>query len=181
MKLRDLFSIIVKIFGLWFIKDILLSIAYFISPLVTMITDRDSTEWGYLIISLIILGLYFPIAYTLLFKTSYVVDLLKLDPDFMEEKLTFQVSTRNVVSIALILLCGLILIDEIPNFIKYIYNYYQLSQIRFTTEKPETANIIISVVKIVIAFLLIGEREKIVQLILKEKTETIDEEETEGQ
>ena len=94
---------------------------------------------------------------------------LKLEPQLSHEYLTFDVSAVNILTIALIILSGYILIDEIPDFCNYLLVYYEQSQLRFQATKPPMAKLVISAVKILIAFLIIGERKKIIQLIQKDQ------------
>lgn len=169
MKLKDLFSIIIKVFGFFIIKDILASLPYLITPLLTMADNDAKFETGTLIVTILILALYCSIAYVLIFKTESMVAFLKLEPQLSDEYLTFDVSAVNILTIALIILSGYILIDEVPNFCNYLYVYYEQSQLKFQAAKPPIAKLIISAVKILIAFLIIGERKKIIQLIQKDQ------------
>ena len=170
MKLRDLFNVILKVFGLFIIKDILATLPYLISPILQLIQgDEFKDVLGMLIISLLILAIYFSIAYALLFKTNSLLNFLKLEPEFMEDRLAFEISTKNIMTVAIIILGGYILIDEIPNFCNYIFKYYEQSQISFSTTKPGISNLIISGVKILIAFLIIGERKRIILYAQKDE------------
>ena len=183
MKLKDLFNIIIKVFGIFIIKDILSTLPYLIAPVLTMAESESRFDSGTLIITVLILALYGSIAYVLLFKTESMVSFLKLEPQLSDEYLTFEVSAVNILTIALIILSGFILIGELPSFCNYLYQYYQQSQLKFQETKPSVANLIVSGVKIVIAFLIIGERKKIIQLIQKDQPGAGEEEiaEEEGQ
>ncbi len=169
MKIKELFSIIVKVFGFFIIKDILATLPYLITPILSLADSTKGIDWGTLIVSFLILALYFSIAYALIFKTDSMLAFLKLEPQLSDEYLTFDVSAVNILTIALIILSGYILIDEIPNFCNYLFAYYEQSQIRFQTTKPPVAKLMVSGIKILIAFLIIGERKKIIQLIQKDQ------------
>jgi hypothetical protein len=175
MKLRALFSIIIKVFGFFIIKDILATLPYLITPVISLTGHDGQIDFGALIVTLLILALYFSIAYVLIFKTESMLNLLKLEPELSDEYRTFDLSAVNVLTIALIIFSGYILIYEIPNFCNYLFDYYEQSQSRFQATKPSISNLMVSGIKIVIGFLIIGERKKIIQLI--QKDEPVQEEE----
>jgi len=170
MHPKDLYSIIIKVFGLFIIKDILFSIPYIINPILYLFSNIDNPEAGIgsLIFSVVILLIYFSFAYILIFKTNSILKLFKLDDNFMENDLSLNISKQNILLISLVLLGGYILIDEIPNFCNYAFKYYQQSQNKFA-EKPSISNMLISGIKILIAFLILGERKKIIELISKDQ------------
>jgi len=170
MQPKDLYSIIIKVFGLFIIKDILFSIPYIINPILYLFNSNGNSDGGIgaLVFSVVILLIYFSFAYILIFKTNSILKLFKLDDDFMEDDLSLNISKLNVFVISLVLLGGYILIDEIPNFCNYAFKYYQQSQIRFS-EKPSISNMLISGIKILIAFLILGERKKIIELLIKDQ------------
>ncbi|HEY5406560.1 MAG TPA: hypothetical protein VIJ92_05730 [Ginsengibacter sp.] len=169
MKLRTLFGIIIKVFGFFIIKDILATLPYLITPIMSLAGSEEKFDSGTLIVTLLILALYFAIAYALIFKTESMLNLLKLEPELSDEYLTFDVSAVNILTIALIILAGYLLIEEIPDFCNYLFSYYEQSQLRFQATKPPISKLMISGIKIVIAFLIIGERKKIIQLIQKDE------------
>lgn len=170
MKTRDLFTLILKIFGLIIIKEILFQIPYLINPILYIIqSDSESVGLGVLIFTYCIFGLYVSVAYLLLFKTNKILNLFKFDDAFFETDLNFAISKINTINIGLVIVSGYILIEEIPNLCNHLYNLYEYKQLRFTETKIPTSKIIISASKIVLALLIIGEREALIKLILKEK------------
>lgn len=170
MKTADLFNIILKVFGLLVLKDIIFQLPYLITPIMAFIQNGSTTEGlGILIVSLVIFALYFSLAHLLLFKTEVFMNLFKLDNEFFATDLSLNVSKRNVIAIALVCVCGFILIDEIPNLCRYLFRYYELKQLHLTELQAPTADLIVTVAKLVIASLLIGERKKIVEFITREE------------
>lgn len=167
---RDLFKVIVKVLGLFVVKDIFMSLPYLVTPLLTLFGGESyGAGTSGIIFTTVILLFYFYIAYMMLFKTSSIVNFLKIEQDFLDDPITFEISTRNVVVISLIVLSGLILIEEIPNFCNQAFNYYQQAQTKFPSERPSVSKLLIPGVKILLAFLIIGERSRIIQLVLKDQ------------
>ncbi|MEO8770690.1 MAG: hypothetical protein ABI402_11410 [Ferruginibacter sp.] len=168
---RDLFKIIIKVFGLFIIKDIFMTIPYLFTPLLAYMQGENyGTGMLGIILPLVTLGFYFFVAYMFIFRTASMVDFLKLEQDFLDEPISFHISSRNVVVISLILLSGYILVEEIPDFCNSAFNYYQQMQVKYAAVKPSIARMVISGVKIFLAFLIIGERSRIIELVLKDNT-----------
>ena len=170
MTLRQLFSIIIKIFGLFLIRDIFFSVTFLVKPIIEMfLTEYHEAAVPAFVISCLIIIFYISIAYMLLFKTESCVDFLKLEPELENDRLTFSVSSFNVMNIAIIIIAGYILIDEIPNFCEYLFKYYESSQYSVLGQpKPSISNLLVSGVKIFLGFLIIGERKQIISYATKD-------------
>ncbi|HEU5052661.1 MAG TPA: hypothetical protein VFT78_06090 [Hanamia sp.] len=170
MTPRSLFNVILKIFGIFFLREIVLSVIQLISSLTVFIApesfDDPSIRMGYVsvLIALIILAFYCFIVYKLMLKTNSIIDLLKLDRGFTQEEFLFNISMNRVLTIALIVLGGIILFEEVPNFFRNVYSWFQEKSFTRGTTTANYSNIITSAVKIVLALLMIGERNRIVKV-----------------
>lgn len=168
MTPRTLFAIILKIFGLYFVKEIVISIPQVPPVLLFFTRGGDSIGDGavMLFFTIFVLAFYSLIAYHLLFKTNYWIDRFKLDKGFEQTELTVNISTPSILTIALIVISGIILVNEIPFFCKEVYDFVQTSEERrIGIVKFDFSHIIVSIVKMIIAFLLIGERKRIIAFI----------------
>ena len=172
MTPRNLFNIILKIFGLFFLREIVFIIPQLISS-ISYFTKSDSagdvqfSSKGmiFFILTLVSIAFYFFIIYQLLFKTNKIVDNLKLDQGFNQEEFSFNISTSLVLTIALIVTGGVILTNEIPNLCKNIFAYFQEKSLTHGMTKPNFSYTIISAVKIIIGLLLLGERKRVVEFV----------------
>lgn len=174
MTPKSLFNLILKIFGLFFLREIVLiipqlisSISFFIQP-----DNFDNNQYssygitGFILI-LLIIAFYCLIIYQLLFKTNSILDKLKLDKGFNQEEFSFNLSNSLVLTIALIVIGGVILTEEIPNFCNNVFSYFQEKSLTHGMTKPNYSYIIISAVKIILGLLIIGERKRIVEFVEK--------------
>ena len=176
MTPRNLFNIILKIFGLFFLREIVFIIPQLISS-ISYYTKYEtfgdakfsSDSFLILILNLVSIAFYFFIIYLLLFKTNKIIDKLKLDQGFNQEEFSFDISTSLVLTIALMVTGGVILTNEIPNLCKNIVSYFQDKSLTHGITRPNYSHIIISAVKIVIGLLLFGERKRIVEFVEKRK------------
>ncbi len=173
MTPKNLFNIILKIFGLFFLKDVV----YFIPQWILSIpfeTDNfgkgqyNKEEILSYVLTFIVAVFYGFVIYQLLFNTNKIIDTLKLDRGFDQQEFSFSISSSLILTISLIVIGGIILIDEIPNFFFNIFKYFQM-KVTPGMIKLDSSYMIISGVKILIGILIIGERKRIVGFIEKPK------------
>lgn len=187
MTPRNLFNVVLKIFGLFFLREIVFIIPQLISSISFLIQpdNFDNNQYsnygiGGFIVVLLIIIFYCFIIYQLIFKTNNIVDKLKLNKGFNQEEFSFNISTSLVLTIALIVIGGVILTDEIPNLCRNIFSYFQEKSLTHGITKPNYSYIIISAVKVIIGFLIIGERQRIVEFAekrqVKKQAEKVDDE-----
>ena len=170
MTPRNLFNIILKIFALFFLRDIVYLIPEIISQITLVVRvpeyriyHSSNDEIINLLLVLLALAFYWFIIDKLLFKTNYVIDKLKLDQGFNQDEFSFKLSTIQVLTIALFVIAGVILTTEIPMFCRHVFAYFQEKNITHGVAKPDFSYIITSCVKIVLGLLMIGERKRIVE------------------
>lgn len=170
MTPRNLFNIILKVFGLFFLREMVITLPQLATHLL-LLPDYVSGQ-GILTLTLtfIILAYYAMLVYFLVFRTDYVLDKLKLDQGFSQEEFAFNFSTNKVLTIALLVIAGIILLYEVPNLCRELTIYFQDRGILDVYNEPDFSYMIVSGVKIVIALLLIGERNRIIALIEKKPT-----------
>ena len=174
MTPKSLFNIILKIFGLFFLREIIYIIPELISSIsfLTSSNDLDREKFNGLdilpfISILISLAFYILIIYQLLFNTNKIIDKLKLDKGFNQDEFSFNISTSLMLTISLIVIGGVILINEIPDFISSAFSYFQEKNLTNDNVKTDYSYIIISGMKILFGLLIIGERKRIAGFIVK--------------
>jgi hypothetical protein len=167
MTPKSFFNIILKIFGLFFLREIINSIPQIISGLILLFTPEQFTE-GLILISgaALVLVFYIIMTYQLLFKTKVWVRRLKLDRDFNDEIFSFKIPIENVFKISIIITAAIILLKEIPYLFNDLFSIIQERKYSKGITKPDYSYVIISVVKIILAALLIGERKRIVEFMI---------------
>ncbi len=185
MTPRSLFNVVLKIFGLFFLREIINAIPQVFS---TSFLYFGSSDMGattiMIIISLLILALYSFLVIQLLFKTNKIIDLLQLDKGFEEKELSFDtkeefsigLSSTLVLTIALIVLGGVILVEEIPVLCRQLYFYFDQKNKGYNVMDTDFSYMVLSVAKILIGLLLLGERKRIVAFIESKKNANVDKE-----
>ena len=178
MTKKDLFRLIIKIFGLYFVISSLFSIIPFnIEYLTTQIYsnvpfDYANSIWMIVNIAWIILLFVF-----LIYKPDVILKWLKLDKGFDDDRIDFQnFNTVNILKLAVIVIGGLLLIHNIPLFLSKGWIAFKLSvesNIENGTANQfrgvmDYINLGISFMNIVIGYLLITNYT-FVSKLLKEK------------
>lgn len=117
MTKRDFFRIVIRLFALYLL---LLTVFNFIPTNVSYLT-YDFTFYPILIIlvSAVLMILLFIL---LLRKSDTVIDVLKLDKAFDDERIEFgNLRSLEIVKIALIFIGGFMILDHLPEFLHYCY------------------------------------------------------------
>jgi len=170
MTPRTLFNIILKILGIFFIKDFLAAIPQLLSVMLYL-TKSDSIPeaiWT-LVTTILILVAYGVVSFLLIFKTNYVIDILKLDQGFEEETLSLNIHRSTILSISIIVIGGLLVADELPNFCRQLFSYFQEKRMTYGQTNPSLSYSIVSAVKIIIGMILMTGQRQIVNLIERQR------------
>jgi hypothetical protein len=171
MTPRSLFNIIIKIFGLFFLKETINTIIQFGTSLIYFVKGNATEEvvWAFIITSFVV-AIYAFIFFKLVFNTNYIIDKLKLDQGFNQADFSFNISTPKILMTALFVVAGVILVNEIPNLCRNLFSDFQEIRLSRGMTKINFSYSIISVVKIVLALLLIGERNRIINFVEKRRS-----------
>ena len=162
MSPRSFFNIVLKIFGLFFLRELINSIPQMISIFTLLHKGEMAEGILYLIVFILVVGFYFFIISQLFFKTNRIIDKLKLDQGFSEEIFHLKFDKTQLFTVSLIIIGGIMLISEIPNLVRQIITIIQMLKLQPYLEHTDYSYIIVSCAKIIIALLLIGERKRIV-------------------
>ncbi|HLP39823.1 hypothetical protein [Lacibacter sp.] len=168
MKAKDLFIIILKVFGIYLIKDVLTAIPPVLNSFFQMFEVSGAMAFFSLIISLLYLGIYVGIVYLLLFKTSLLVSKLKLASELSDEPLVVNLHRSSVYTIAIIITGLLVLTFSIPDLVKQIYFFYEFNDSRkrlFAPSPFDYSRMIIAITEVIIGLLFLGNQRTLVNYI----------------
>lgn len=166
MTTKSLFNIILKILGIFFIKDILASVPQILSVILYMTNSNAVGEAIWTLVStVLILLVYIFVSYQLIFRTDYIIEKLKLDKGFDQETIPLNIHRSTVLSISIIVIGGLIVAQEIPNLCRQLFDYFQEKRMTYGQTNPSISYSVLAGAKIVVGLLLIGNQRQIVSLI----------------
>ena len=167
MTPKSLFNIILKILGIFFIKDILVSISQIVSAIPIFISSNSSssdTLWM-LLSAIITLIIYSFIAFLLIAKSELIINWLKLDKGFDQQSIPLNIHRSTILSISLLVLGGVVLIEEIPKLCQQVIAYFQIKRSSLGMMEPSISYSVVAGVKIMIALILIIYQRHFVNFI----------------
>lgn len=166
MTIRTLFIIILKVLGILSLKELILILTQFITIVASFFTGYGF-DYGFfmLFVSLVALALSLAVCYFLIFKAEYLVDKLALDKGFQESTRSLNIQLASIFRIALMVTAFLILVWEIPEFIRIIISELQRHDVSLLGGGTDWPGAVASGAKIIIALLLIGERKRILDFL----------------
>ena len=172
MKIKTFWSILLKILGIYVVLESISVFPQFFSS-VYYIFQNDSANDTIEIIfySFTILGLYVFILWLFVYRTSWLIDKLKLEKGFEEEQINLNIKGSTILNIAIIIIGGLMLVESLPIFCKSMFQFFQ--QKSLFKDYPDTGWIITYFLKAIIGYLLMNNSKYVVSRIQKQNSKTI--------
>lgn len=168
MSIKTFWTILIKIFGLLVIFGALTIVPQWVYSVYSAYQSHDYDSFIMLIsILLIVLFVYFIVFKFCIYKSSWIIEKLKLDKGFEDEKIELNSKGNRIISIAIIVIGGLMFVESIPILFKQIFVFFQ--QESLFKDYPESGWIIFNFVKVIIGYLLMTNSFRITNLIEKEK------------
>jgi len=166
MTKRDLFRIIIKIIGLYFILQIPMNMFNLVHAVHNARFPGDDDWHGYLeILFIFVMSLMIAALFTLLIlKSDKVIDLFRLDKNFDSDKVAIlgNITSRGLLKIGIILLAGISFIDNIAPAITssfYIFRQSVANPYDYTGYAPSnydyfflTQNIVCVIISLILMF-----------------------------
>lgn len=168
MTIRTFWTIFIKILGLWLVLDSPAIVVQIFTAVITpALAYPETGSYITIAVCLFTLLVYAFILWLFVFKTAWLIDKLHLDKGFAEDNLALNIHHTTVLSIAIIVIGGLMLVDSLPQFCREIFNFYQTKTI--FREDPETSWLILHFFKIAIGYLLLTNSKLIAAFIEKQR------------
>ena len=168
MTKRDFFRIIIKLFGLYSAVITLFTVLpQNISNFISVGEDFIIMLW--ILISLVaVISLFL----LLLFKSDFIIDKLKLDKGFDDDKIELgNLNNESIFKFAVILIGGFLIVENIPHFIQYTFSAFK-SKMLNNGYIPQTTinyfNWFISGINILIGYIFITNYKRITSFLDKQ-------------
>ena len=168
MTAKTLFLIILKIIGVLFVKDILLSIPQLLGLFTYTISLRDDFPIGAIALFVLSIGSYCLIAYWLLFRTDWIIDKLRLTEGFEDDAIQPNIHRSTVLSICFIVIGALMIIHAVPLLVKEGIAYYQhakANRLMFSDADIDKSYLVTYALQLVLGLVLVGNQRQIVSFI----------------
>ena len=169
MTIRTFWNIFIKILGISLVLSFLTVIPQFARLLTFFGTNSNDSFLGIgitLALILLTIGIYALILWLFVFKTDWLIDILHLDKGFQEDKLELNIQRSTVLTIAAIVIGGIIFVDSFPQFCQQVMRFMQ--QDNLFKESPTSGWIIFYLVKTILGYLLMTNSQFVVRFIDKQ-------------
>ncbi len=159
MSIKSFWLLVLKLIGLYLCLGFFETIMFVFSQLI------NSSQYDFLLIG-VYLGafiFYFTIVYCLLFKTSKLIQWFQLEKDFDTNTVNLGLSTTAIIRIAVIVLGGLMFIDNLSTLISQLLTFFQQELLfkNYSNAQP----LIFSFIKTVVGYLLFTNSAFVARLI----------------
>ena len=157
MTPKTIFTIILKIFGLWLILGLLEIIPQTLSTIPLLLSADTRSQLSASILLLLVLAFYFFVIRLLLFKSNFIIDKLLLDKHFDQQTIEFNIQQTAVIQIAIIVFGGLIFINSLPVLFEQIVSYLKQKQLAGSFfDNPSFQYLLIYSGKLILGYLLMS-------------------------
>lgn len=168
MKAHDLFTIILKITGLYLIKEVLFAIPPVFRQIGLMFSytfDAGFFSFTAAFLQLLIFG---GLVYLLLFHTGWIIRKLQLTRGLSTEPMPLHLHRASVLTIAILIAGLVILAVSVPRFIYAIYTWTEFLEARKLDLAPDHFDysaLLTSLVSVLTGLLFLGNHKLIIQFI----------------
>lgn len=126
MTPRELFSILLKMTGIFLLKDAILAFTSVLPIMTGAFYGYDSGfEWMTLLTPIIFMVIYAWIVYLFIFRTQWLIEKFRLTEDFAGSIFEFNMHRSTILSISFIVAGIFTLINVLPHFIKETIAFFQ--------------------------------------------------------
>ena len=166
MGSRSLFNLILKVVGIFFLRDIVEAFSHTLSAFVYFPQYSSGKE---AIISLAstfpALILYIVITWLFLFKTESVINVLRLEKNVGGQPVPVTLERASILKAAVVIAGFWILVNEIPEFFRHAIYYFQERKLYVRMTRPDISYPLMSAIKILIGLILIVFNKLVVKII----------------
>ncbi len=129
MSINTFWKIVIKILGIWIVFESVILVPQYFTNIFYFFGDNFSSNMivGVISLTLIVL-LYLSVLKLFLFRTDWVIEKLKLEEGFNEDRIELNMHRSAILKIAVIIIGGFLFIDNVPIFFTQLYNYLQIKE-----------------------------------------------------
>lgn len=166
MSIKTFWSILIKVLGLILISGALVVVPQSISFIYYALKSGDFADvLSVAGLNLILLLIYFLIIRLCIYKTNWIIDQLKLDKGFETENIELNFDATKIISIAIIVIGGLLFIESIPVLLREIMVFFEDKNL--FKDYPKSGLIVFNFCKVLIGYLLMTNSFRIADFIQK--------------
>lgn len=164
-------KIFLRIFGLYLIWQTLTIVPSFFATVMYYINTKDQLSIFNALWAIVFIALFFiAIIRYCLFKTDRTIAKLRLTRGLPEDTIEVNIHRSSLLSIAVIVLGGVMLADGLPSLLYNIFDYIQREEtaLKFT-ENRATPYLIANLLKVVIGYFMMSDNRLVVNFIERKR------------
>jgi len=181
MKPRTLWTITLKIFGLYIFLQVLYALPLIFQAIAFFDGNNAPVSMGMIAQALFLISIYLFLIIAFIFRTDWLINALRLNKGITEEKLELNMHRSTVLKIAIIISGLLLFIESVPLLLRGLFEYYQEMNV-FSGFKhyPKGGFVIFQLVKVLISFFMITSSRLIVNFIERKRKGKVNPPETDA-
>ena len=175
MKAKDLFTIILKIFGIYLIKDVIISVPPILYAFYSILQLSADVAVFSVFFAILTLAFYCGMVYLLIFRTNWVISKLQLTSNLRDEPLLVNLHRSSIYTIAIIVSGIVILVFAIPQFVHEFYVWYEFIDSRegkYGDVYFDFSPLLKSIAEVIIGLLFLGNQRTLVNFIESRRRES---------
>jgi hypothetical protein len=169
MAATSFFNIVLKVLGIYFIRDIVISIPTLFSVFYSFGRGDVGEAFSTLLVLLLTLFIYCLVAYYLIFKTDWLIQKMQLLKNVPEDPIPLQIHRSTVISISLLVVAFYLIAQAIPQLVRGFTKWYQYNRIMGgfpnALDPFDYSTILVFAAEIIVGLLLIGYQRQLVNFI----------------
>lgn len=130
MQINTFWKIILKSIGLWLLINCVWVIPQFMS---TLNFQNGEINWNSLVLvwlmSLITLIAYILVTRIFLFKTEWLLRILKLDQNFAEDRIVIEIPPKTILTVVITMIGGVYFIKSFPSLANAIFEFLKQKEL----------------------------------------------------
>jgi hypothetical protein len=183
MTPRTFWAILIKLLGVYTIIESITSIPIYLGNIYSLSISYTSSyrevenptvfyvQAVYMLLVIIIYGV---VLYYCIFKTDSIINRLKLDEGYKDERFEFNIHRSTILKIVIMVTGGLLLTESIPRLLSDILEYTQMvKNYNKITDVPETKYILFTSAQIFIGYFMLTCSRMIVNFIERKRREPV--------
>lgn len=175
MTPNTFWTFFLRAFGLYLIWQTLTIVPSFFSTLIYINRTADKSDLFPTLSAIVFIVLFFiAVLRFCIFKTEWIIEKLHLSKGLADERIDVNIHRSSLLSIAVIVLGGLMVADGLPFLAFNILNYVQADSTYNTFSQNRASPYIISnLLKIVIGYFMMADNRLIINFIERKSKKAI--------
>ena len=169
MSVKSFFNLVLKVLGIYFIKDIVISIPTLFGVFYSFGRGGVGDAVSTLLVLLLTLFIYCLVAYFLIFRTDWLIQKMQLLESVPEDPIPLNIHRSTVIGISLLVVAFYLIAQAIPQLVRGLTKWYQYNRITrgFSNawEPFDYSTILVFAAEIIVGLLLIGYHRNFVSFI----------------